>query len=270
MPEAPPLAGVLLGQIRYQATLLARNPRALYTGFAFPVLLLLVRHAASGHGVAALVGGVVTFGIVGTAYVTHASGLVAARDRGTLKRLHGAPLPPWCYFAGRITATVGLAAIGAAVTVAIAAGTAGVHLSAAAVVSLALAVLACAVCWAAVGSAMAAFIPNAEAALPMLMLTYLPVMFASGALFTYSGEPAWLADVASWLPASPASDAIGGALSATAVRFPVRDVLLLAGWAALGLVVAVARFRFEPPPPKAGRRIGHTGSHELATKPTTQ
>src|SRR5512144_1904819 len=93
--------------------------------FVFPVLLLVVRHVgAAGTSVAQrgdLVAGGLCFGIVATAYSTHASGLVQARDRGTLKRLRGTPLPPWCYFAGRIAATTGLALAGAVGTLAAAA-----------------------------------------------------------------------------------------------------------------------------------------------------
>ena len=43
------------------------------------------------------------------AYLSHASGLVVAREDGVLRRWRATPLPSWGYFAGRIVATVLLA-----------------------------------------------------------------------------------------------------------------------------------------------------------------
>ncbi|HVV21863.1 MAG TPA: ABC transporter permease [Pseudonocardiaceae bacterium] len=236
------IAKILVGQLRYQAKLFTRNPRALYVTFAFPLLLLVVRKAASAHlpadARAGVVGGVVAFGVVGTAFVTHASGLVSARERGTLKRLRGAPLPPWCYYTGRITATVVLAAVGAAVSVAGAVVMLGIDITVSGVVWVVVAVVFSGLCWSAMGTAMARFIPNPEAAQPMLMLVYLPLMFFSGTFFSLSDEPSWLSTVASWLPAAPAADAIGHALASSQV--PVRDLLVLSGWAVVGLAVALA------------------------------
>jgi ABC-2 type transport system permease protein len=261
---APPIRRVLAGQLGYQARLLTRNPRALYVSFAFPVLLLVIRHAASDRLPPALrsglVGGVVAFGVVGTAFLTHAAGLVAARDRGTLTRLRGAPLPPWCYYAGRITATVVLAAAGAAVTVALAVALLGVSVTTTSAVSVGLAVVTSALCWSAVGTAMARFVPNSEAAQPMLMLVYLPLMFFSGAFFSLSGEPGWLTTLASWLPAEPAADAIGTALAATSVGFAARDLLVLCCWAVIGLAVALAGPIGQTGQPWARRTVRHRAS----------
>ena len=77
----PRLGPVFAGQVRYQLLLLVRSPRALW---------------AAGR---------VVLGVTLTAYLTHAAGLVAAREAGVLKRWRATPLPRWCYLAGRLCAT---------------------------------------------------------------------------------------------------------------------------------------------------------------------
>jgi hypothetical protein len=58
-------------------------------------------HPAAGSPVYALVAGLAVFGLLHTAYMTHASGLVSARQDGVLWRWRLTPLPAGGYFAGR-------------------------------------------------------------------------------------------------------------------------------------------------------------------------
>jgi hypothetical protein len=63
-----------------------------------------------------------------------------------------------------------------------------------------------------------------------------------------SGEPHWLSTLASYLPAEPLIDTISRALGHVPVS-SAHDLLVLAAWVVIGLVVASVRFRWEPSRP---------------------
>jgi ABC-2 type transport system permease protein len=108
---------VLAAQVRYQLLLLGRNPNVLVAGVLPPVMLLVLSSTHASHVAVSSLAGRVVLGVTLIAYTTHASGLVAAREAGVLKRWRATPLPRWCYFAGRTCATVLVALASAAVTV---------------------------------------------------------------------------------------------------------------------------------------------------------
>jgi hypothetical protein len=86
-----PGTGPLLGaQVRYQMLLLMRNPRAMIGSLVIPVVLPVLsssRHANPSPSLeAALVAGLATFGLVVTAYISHAIGLITSRQDGVLRR----------------------------------------------------------------------------------------------------------------------------------------------------------------------------------------
>jgi ABC-2 type transport system permease protein len=205
--------------------------------------------------------GLAVLGVTVTAWVTHGIGLVAAREAGVLKRWRAAPLPPWCWFAGRISATVLVATLAAAVTVAIGVARYGTRLDAATAVGLLVAVGLGALAWATPATALTGLIPSVEGASPILTLTYLPVILLSGVFGSPIGQPHWLTTLASWLPAQPMIDAATRALQHPAgpPALPGHDLLVLAGWAAAGLAASLALFRWEPtrpgPRPPTGRRL---------------
>ena len=105
-----------------------------------------------------------------------------------------------------------------------------------------------ALAWAGVGTAVTAFIPTAEAAQPLLSLSYFPVMLLSGVLGTLAVAPGWLTTLLDDLPGRPTIDAVTRALHATggAVSLPGHDLAVLAAWAAGALLASVRLFRWEP------------------------
>lgn len=254
LPRTPT---VLAGQLAYQVRLLSRTPRAVVMIFVFPILLLLVRHTADANMPAAVrasaVGGVLAFSVIATAFQTHTAGLIAARERGVLKRLRGTPLPPWCYFAGRIGATCTLALVGAATALATSVFLGAPAPAAGAVLGVAAVVVLAALAWAAAGTAITAWIGSNETAAPMLTVVMLPLMFFSGLFFPTSDEPSWLATIAGWLPAEPLVDGVAHALAAGLTAVPTRDVLVLAAWGVAGLAVSVRYFRWEQARPSSRR-----------------
>jgi ABC-2 type transport system permease protein len=242
---------LLVAQVGYQLRLLLRTPRALGAGVAVPALLLVLSNPKGGDLPASHLAGLAALGVTITAWVTHGIGLVAAREAGVLKRWRAAPLPPWCWFAGRICATVLVAVAAAAVTVAIGVARYGTRLDAGAAVGLLVAVGLGALAWAATATALTGIIPSVEGASPILTLTYLPVILVSGIFGSLDSQPHWLTTLAGWLPAQPMIDAATRALQHPAGPpvLPGHDLLVLAGWAVAGLVASLLLFRWEPTRP---------------------
>jgi ABC-2 type transport system permease protein len=260
----PSSGRLLVAQVGYQLRLLLRTPRALGAGVAVPALLLVLSNPKGGGVPAAHLAGLAVLGVTITAWVTHGIGLVAARESGVLKRWRAAPLPPWCYFAGRITATVLVATAAAGVTVAIGVARYGTHLDADAAVGLLVAVGLGALAWATPATALTGVIPRVDSASPILTLTYLPVIVLSGVFGSPIGQPRWLTTLAGYLPAQPMIDAATRALQHTTSPpvLPGHDLLVLAGSAIVGLVASLVLFRWEPSRP-AQRRTSNGSSSPL-------
>jgi ABC-2 type transport system permease protein len=260
----PGIPALLAGQAGYQLRLLSRTPRALWLAIIAPAGVLALRlggishaggHPGPGSPVFALVAGLATFGLLNTAFMTHAAGLVAARQDGVLRRWRLTPLPASGYFTGRIIATVLLADAGGLAVVLIGVVMAGLQLSTGIVLGLLAALTAGAIAWAAIGTAVTALVPSTEATFPVIGLVYLPVILLSGAFGPFHGEPEWLTRLVSYLPAQPLIDAVAVALRGTAAGpVPGRDLAVLGAWAAAGLLLSVRFFRWNPQRPSHARR----------------
>jgi len=256
-PRRLPGAGpVFAAQVRYQLTLLTRNPRALVSGLIMPALLLALELGRVQHlgttaaGMAALaprVAGLLLFAAAAMALFTHASTLVVAREDGVLRRWRAAPLPPWAYFAAKITATVLAADLAGVIVVLVSVEMAKLRLTLHAAAAMLLIGTLGALTFAAAGTAMTALISTAQAAQPMLMLTYLPLVFLSGAFGPIHSLPHWLTTAVTYLPAQPAVDAMSRALlQSGGTLVPVHDAAVLIGWLAAGLLASLRFFRWDP------------------------
>jgi ABC-2 type transport system permease protein len=243
----PGLAPVLAGQVRYQLLLLLRSPRAMWAGVLLPVMLLVLTGNQHGRVAASALAARAVLGVTLIAYLTHASGLVAAREAGVLKRWRATPLPPWCYFAGRTCATALMALGSGAITVLVGVLLYHASLGVGAGIDLVAALLLASLAWASVGTAVTALIPTAEAAQPLLSVSYFPVMLLSGAFGAIPGAPGWLTDLLGYLPGKPTVDAATAALRAgPTLSLPGHDLAILAAWAVAGLLASLYLFRWEP------------------------
>jgi ABC-2 type transport system permease protein len=258
---------MLAGQVAYQLRMLTRNPRGLMISLFAPGLILGLRlsqggaHSGTPAEKAAVVAGLSAFGLIATCYLTHAIGLVAAREAGVLRRWRASPLPRWGYFAGRITATVLLSLVSGAIILGVGAGLGGLHVTAGSVPVLLVIFVLGGAAWAAIGTAVTALISSTETANPVLIFTYLPVILLSGA-FGLLSEPKWLSTLMSYLPGQPVIAVATRALEYSGSGLaPVsgRDLAVLAGWAVIGLAASVRFFRWDPVRPGHARRAAHGG-----------
>lgn len=251
------LGRLFIGQVHYQLLLLVRTPRAIVAGVLLPLVLLVVRGNRDSRAMVDLVAGLVSLAVISTAYLTHAAGLVTAREDGVLRRWHATPLPRWCYFAGRIAATVVLAVASTAATVVAGATLYRVSLRIATVVSLLIAVVLGALAVATVGTAATAVIPSTDSAQPLLALSFYPVIILSGVFGSLGDQPRWLTTLVSYLPARPIIDAAAHALRHTSSGLTLMTghaLTVLAAWTGVGLLAAMHLFRWDPHTP-AGRGL---------------
>jgi ABC-2 type transport system permease protein len=264
-PPMPSPGRLLAAQISYQARLLASG-RAITIGIGLPVILLIASHGTHTRTSAGDAAGYAAFGLTLTAWNTYGVRLVAAREAGVLKRWRATPLPRWCYFVGRIAATVAVAVVAGAVTVAAGVLLFHTHLTTGGALGALVAFVLGAFAWAAIATAVTAVIPTLEAAAPTFLLIYFPIIIVSG-IFGSISEPHWLSTLASYLPAEPLIHATATALGHTAGHplLPARDLIVLAVWTAAGLTAAVATFRWEPHRP--ARRRPARGAKRPAEEP---
>ena len=249
-------------QVRYQLTLLLRNPRSLMAGLILPGALLALQLGKGGGTdpavLAARVAGLVVLGAMSIAYLIHASSLVVAREDGVLRRWRATPLPAWGYFTGRIIATVLLADAAGLILVLVGVAMAGLHLTGPAVIGLLIAGTLGALALAAAGTAITPLITSAQGANSLLTLTYLPLIIFSGGFGELSGLPSWLSTLMSYLPAQPMITAVNRALGHSG-SLPGRDLAVLAAWALCGLLISVRFFRWDPHRPRHARRARPPG-----------
>jgi ABC-2 type transport system permease protein len=257
------LARWLLARLRA----IRRTPRASFFTLVFPLVLLALLNSTGRGNTVSVPGGKVDFaqyftpsiGIYALAvscYVTPIFGLANARELGILKRVRGTPLSPWIYVAAWLAATVlvGLAAVTLMVLVSVPAF--GFHiyprlLPAAIVTAVLGAVALCAI-----GFAASTYVRRADTAPAIANLTLFPILFLSGVFFPLEGAPGWVLAVAHFFPLYHLVHAFTACFSpyTSGSGFDVRDLAVIAAWGAVGLAVAVRRFRWEPEPREGRRR----------------
>jgi ABC-2 type transport system permease protein len=236
-----------------------RNPRALVFTFAFPLILVVLFSALNGNAEVDAYGeklrfaqfytpAIAVFSLVTACYTTLILGLSTARDQGLLKRVRGTPLPMGIYLGSWVTgaAVTGLSAILLLFVVAVPAF--GVKIDAATLPAAVVTLLLGAACLAALGVAVASLVKSADQAMPVAQLTFLPVSFISGIWFPLDGAPDWLVQIAHLFPLYHIVHAFGACFApgTSGSAFNGSDLSALVLWTAVGLSVAMRRFRWEP------------------------
>jgi ABC-2 type transport system permease protein len=101
---------------------------------------------------------------------------------------------------------------------------------------------------AALGLAVASLVRDADQAQPVAQLTFLPLSFVSGIWYPLSGAPDWLVHLANFFPLAHLVDAFDACFQPQTAGggWQAGDLAVMAAWCAVGVLVAVRRFRWEP------------------------
>ena len=246
-------------QLRYEQKSYWRNPASAGFTFAFPVVFLLLFGSLNTNSTIDFLGGlswnqyyiagILCFGVISASFTNLAMIVSIRRDEGVLKRLHGTPLPASSLFGGLLLNSLVIAAVLTVILMSIALAFFDVTFPnhwPALIVSLAVGTAA----FCALGVAVAAVIPHADAAPAIVNGILFPILFISGVFFPVQND-AILAKVGNVFPVRHFVNAVFAAFDPRVTHGPAHgwawdDLAVLAAWGVVGAVIAVRRFRWDP------------------------
>jgi ABC-2 type transport system permease protein len=259
-----PYASTLLWrQLVYTLQELWRSRVVFIFTFLFPLTWLVVLGSLVGNATVDDGSGVrvmqfvtptaAAMGVTYAAFPTVAITLALARESGVLKRVHGTPLPPWVYLAGRIGGAV-VVALGS-VLIMLSVGVLAYDVQivwATALASLTTIAVAIA-CFASLGLAVASVSPSATFAQAASIGSAVVVTFLSG-MYSEGAQAPWADRIAAVLPLKPFDDALGTQFDPLSggAGWDLGALAVMAAWTVGALVVAVRAFGWDAQ--RAGRR----------------
>lgn len=231
-----------------------RNPAAAVFTVAFPLLFLVVLTLLFGQGAVEVAGVPVTtalffvpsiaaFGVVTACYTNVAMSVTIQRDAGLLKRVRGTPLPVSAWLGGRVVHAVLLGLLLVLICVGYGAAFEGLQLTVGAWPGIVLTVLVGSAAFAALGLAVTAAIPSADAASAIVNVTVLPLMFISDVFVPLHDPPAWIEAIAGFFPVRAFSEAMQAAVVGGGPA--PGDLAWVATWGVVGALAAARWFRWE-------------------------
>jgi ABC-2 type transport system permease protein len=251
-------ARLVLHQFRYDQKVFWRNPAAIFFTVLFPLLFLFGLATFFGdHRIAALgdikvstyyVPAILVLSIIAATLVSLAFRLTQARESGLLKRIRGTPLPSTVFIAGRVGNSLVISAIMVVLIGAIGHLVYGVKVPTSTLPALIASFVVGTAAFSCLGFALAALIPNEDAAPAITNAIVFPLYFLSGIFVPENEIPDGVLRVAGVFPVRPLFEAIFKAYdpATTGAGFAVGDLAVVAAWGLAGLVAALIWFRWEP------------------------
>lgn len=250
-------------EIGHQWRMFWRSPVSAFFTVLFPLLFLVVLNVFNLGATVGLGGdisfaqfltpGLAVFAMVTAAYTNLAISTSFDRDEGILKRIIGTPMPGWAYLTGKIGAAVGIGLASVVIMLAVGVAAFDVEVVWTRIPMAILVLVVGAAAFAALGMAVTGAAPNGQAAPVIANATILPLALVSGIFFPLDSAPGWLRAVSGVLPLRPFVVAFSDQWNpAVDPGFPLSDLLMLLAWGAVGMLVAIRTFGWEPRP--GGRR----------------
>ena len=247
---------LLTAQVKLHQRSFWRNPESAFFNFAMPLGVLLLFGATSGNDpipgrsdvrvLTLFVPGILAFAVVVVAYGNLAATVALSRADGVLKRLRATPLPPMLYLGGQLVSTVVTALLVSVATIALGGAAFGALPRVAAVPQLLIVLVLGISCFAALGIAISAAIPTADAAGAITNGTYLPLAMVSGMFSATLHLPRVIDAVIGLFPLKALADGLRSTYDPAARGLPVWNVVVLVAWTIAGLVIARRWFHWEP------------------------
>jgi ABC-2 type transport system permease protein len=243
--------GLTLRQVRYENLAFWRNPAAAFFTFVFPLLFMVIFNVLFGGGEDGgrfFTPAIIVFSVITATFTNIAMSLTMARDEGILKRIRGTPLPAWAYLGGRILHAAGVALLLVVIVAAFGAVFYGVPVPWAPLPALLVTLPLGAATFCALGLAVAAFVPNADAAPAVVNAAILPLLFISNVFFPLQNAPEWINVVSEIFPVRHFADAMLRIydVNTLGAGFSNGDLAVMAIWGVIGLFVAARFFSWEP------------------------
>ncbi|HLN15269.1 MAG TPA: ABC transporter permease [Acidimicrobiales bacterium] len=246
-----------LSQVRYVNKAFWRNPSRAFFTLAFPLMFLVIFTALLGNNTVHLgpitvksstyyVAAMAAFAVITACYTNIAITIAFQRDAGILKRLDGSPLPRRSFLSSRVLHSILIAILLVAVTAAFGRIFYNAHIpSGLQLVKFLVMLIVGAAAFCALGLAVTAVIPNADAAPAIVNASILPLLFLSGIFIPFGNNtPAWIEWVAKIFPVRHFAQGMLAGFVGT--PFHWSDVLFVALWGLAGLILGVRYFAWEP------------------------
>jgi ABC-2 type transport system permease protein len=249
-PGAAPLTRMITAQAGLETRALLRNGEQLLLTLIIPVLLLVaftlepLVKVGQGHRVNFLVPGIIALAVISTAFTSQAIATGFERRYGVLKRLGATPLPRSGLIGAKTLTVLSVEAGQIAVISVVGLGLGWQpHGGAAGAAAAVLLVLAGTAAFSGLGLLLAGTL-RAEATLAVANLIYLVLLGIGGVIFPLARFPAGVRTVLLLLPSGALSDGLRSVLSGVPGS-PLRDIAVLAIWAAAAIALAARTFRWE-------------------------
>ena len=251
-------AALALRQVTYENRSFWRNPAAAVFTFVFPLMFMVIfnlifgssRYSPFGPGGTVsdfYTPALMAFSIITACYTNIAISLSFSRDSGALKRIHGSPLPVWSYMLARILHAVSIAILLVVICAVFGAVLYGATLPTTTLPAFALTVVVGAAVFSALGVAVTAVIPNADASPAVVNATILPLLFISNVFIPLQNPSGWIDVLGKIFPVRHFADAlIGSFFQLSGAGLHTNDLLVLGAWGVAGLVLGVRFFQWEP------------------------
>jgi ABC-2 type transport system permease protein len=240
--------GLAVRQVRFENRAFWRNPASAFFTFVFPLMFMVIFNVLIGGGNPEasrfFTPAIIVFAVITATYTNLAMSVTMARDEGILKRMRGTPLPAWAYLTGRILHAVVIALLLVIIVAGFGALFYGVDVPWSHLPELLLTLVLGAATFCALGLALTAFVPNADAAPAVVNATILPLLFISNVFIRLDGAPAWIDAISSFFPVRHFADAMLDVYAGTG--FAWSDLGAMAAWGVAGVLVALRFFSWEP------------------------
>ncbi len=248
---------MMLRQFRFTNKAFWRNSAAAFFTFVFPLMFLVIFTVLFHNGTYRIsatrtvrmstfyVPAIAVFGVISACYTNLAMMVTIHRDQGILKRIRGTPLPAWAYLSARIAHAVVIALLLVAICVAFGAIGYGAGVPTGTLPAFLVTLVVGAATFCALGLAVTAAIPNADASSPIVNASILPLLFFSNVFIPLERPPAWVDVVGKIFPVRHFADALVASYAGVS-GFRWTDLVVMAAWGTAGLVLALRFFSWEP------------------------
>ena len=269
-------------QTAHELVGVSRTPIVLFFALAFPVVFFVILSAFVGNETLDFRSGVrvsqflapafASFGIAMATFSFLAIGFAEIRFNGVLKRFTGSPVPWWVLLGGRALAGTLLAFV--AVTVLFAIGVLAYDLQIlwARMPAALVMIVVSAMSFSALGLAVAALAPSAQAAIAMANGIVIPLAFLSD-MFVVGELPDWLATIGWLFPLKHLVNALGDAFNPflDTSGLYIDHLAVIVAWGVVGALLALWGIRRETARAESGgppqSRPGQESVARLASGP---
>jgi ABC-2 type transport system permease protein len=250
-----------LRQVKFTNRAFWRNPPSAFFTFVFPLMFLVIFTAIFGGTTDTVFGqvdasnyyipAIGTFSIITATFTNLAISLTFLRESGILKRVRGTPLPSWAYMAGRIMHAVLMSILLIVIVVVFGVVFYHANVPVKTLPAFIVTIIVGAASFSALGLAITAIIPNADAAPAVVNAAILPLQFISGVFIPLQTDHAWYVQVAKLFPVYHFTQPMLASyflptIDPTTNGFRGWDLLILGVWGLFGAVVAARVFAWEP------------------------